>query len=166
MRWTQVRESSILVDRASAFGEIKNTKTGASRTVRMAAPLRHDLANWSNAQGSLGPEAFVFPSASGGVWSPSDHNNWRRRVFHPAAEAAGVQGVRRYDLRHTFVSLCLKAGQSLPEVARQAGHGIDMTVRTYAHVISDLEDTPRISIDEAILDARRGAGVPDLYPNQ
>jgi hypothetical protein len=39
-------------------------------------------------------------------------------------------------------------------VARQLGHGADLTLKVYGHVIEDLEDTPRLSADEAIRAAR------------
>jgi hypothetical protein len=32
-------------------------------------------------------------------------------------------------------------------------------MRTYGHVIEELDDAPRISAEDAILGARRGAGV-------
>ena len=39
-------------------------------------------------------------------------------------------------------------------VARQLGHGADLTMKTYGHVIDELEDAPRISAEDAIAAAR------------
>ena len=39
---------------------------------------------------------------------------------------------------------------------RQLGHGAQLTMRTYVHVIEELDDAPRISAEDAILVARSG----------
>jgi hypothetical protein len=39
-------------------------------------------------------------------------------------------------------------------VARQLGHGADLTLGTYGHAIEELDDAPRIGADEAIAAAR------------
>jgi hypothetical protein len=45
-------------------------------------------------------------------------------------------------------------------VARQLGHSAQLTMRTYGHVIEELDDAPRISAEDAIARARlRPAGV-------
>jgi hypothetical protein len=40
------------------------------------------------------------------------------------------------------------------DVARQMGHGADLTMRTYGHVIDELEDAPKLSAEAAIRAAR------------
>jgi hypothetical protein len=40
-------------------------------------------------------------------------------------------------------------------VARQLGHGAELTLRTYGHVIEELEDSPHLPAEEAIAIARR-----------
>ena len=40
-------------------------------------------------------------------------------------------------------------------VARQLGHLAQLTMRTYRHVIEELDDAPRISAEDAIAAARR-----------
>ena len=49
-------------------------------------------------------------------------------------------------------------------VARQLGHGADLTMRTYGHVIDELEDAPRLSAEDAIRAARRKVGVRFVPP--
>jgi hypothetical protein len=39
-------------------------------------------------------------------------------------------------------------------VARQLGHGAELTLRTYGHVIEELEDSPQLPAEEAIARAR------------
>ena len=35
-------------------------------------------------------------------------------------------------------------------VARQLGHGADLTLQTYGHVIEELEDSPQLPAEDAI----------------
>ncbi|MGH2945341.1 MAG: hypothetical protein ACRDPC_03600 [Solirubrobacteraceae bacterium] len=44
-------------------------------------------------------------------------------------------------------------------VARQLGHGADLTMGTYGHVIEELEDAPRMPADEAITAARKAVAM-------
>ena len=57
-------------------------------------------------------------------------------------------------MRHSFASLLLHEGRSVIYVARQMGHGAELTMRTYGHVIDELEDAPRLQAEEAIAQAR------------
>ena len=128
--------------------------------MRLLAPLAADLSEWRIAQGRPAPDALVFPSLSGGAWSDDAWRYWRRRIFGPAARAAGLENARPYDLRHSFVSLLLAEGANVVEVARQAGHSPTMTLSTYAHLFEEL-DGP------TALPPRTGSGapaVPDSYP--
>ena len=50
-----------------------------------------------SATASPAPKGLVFPAAEGG---PMRRTNFRRRVWVPATEAAGVPGLRFHDLRH------------------------------------------------------------------
>jgi integrase len=96
----------------------------------------------------------VFPASSGAVWSEYDYRNWRRRIFAPAATAAGVPGTRPYYLRHSFASLLLAQGRSIIDVADQLGHAPTLTLDAYGHVMCELEG-PNLGSDEAIAAARR-----------
>ena len=51
LEWHDIRENTILVERALSLGEEADTKTTAHRTVRLLAPLRADLAEWRLASG-------------------------------------------------------------------------------------------------------------------
>jgi integrase len=75
--------------------------------------------------------------------------------FEPAAKAAGFPELRIYDLRHTFASLLLAAGRSLPDVAGELGHGIDVLTSTYAHVIAEYRGRKAIDPDTEIQLVRR-----------
>ena len=46
LRWTDLRENTILVERAVSLGQVKGTKTGQNRTVRLLSPLAVDFREW------------------------------------------------------------------------------------------------------------------------
>jgi len=94
-------------------------------------------------------------------------NKWHERVFHRALRDIGLEGpVRPYDLRHSFASLLLHEGRSVIYVARQLGHGAELTMRTYGHVIDELEDAPRIPAEEAIRQAGEELRARGMYPSR
>jgi integrase len=151
LTWGDIRERTILVERALALGRIKTTKTGQTRTVRLLAPLVADLAQWRLAQGRPDERALVFPNKAGSTWSDMTWRNWRRRVFARVAKEVGLKTTARpYDLRHSFVSLLLAEGAPVVEVARQAGHSPTMTLSTYAHLFEELAGTERRSAEDEI----------------
>ena len=109
-------------------------------------------------------DALVFPAADGGEWSANAFEKWRRRVFTPALRSIGIERGRPYDLRHSFASLLLHEGRSVIYVARQLGHGAELTMRTYGHVIEELEDRPQLPAEDAISEARGALKPLRMYP--
>jgi integrase len=162
LSWRNVRERTLLVEEKAVGGEVvagQKTKRRA-RSVDLMLPLRQDLAQWRLASGR--PEGgLVFPDSNGNPWHTHDWQNWTRRVWHPAAKAAGLGSPRPYDLRHSFASLRIRAGDSIPELAEQLGHSPQMTLSTYAHIIRELKGLPPISAEEQVMAARRGLGGVD-----
>ncbi len=50
---------------------------------------------------------------------------------------AGIEDVRIHDLRHTFASLAVRKGGSLPRIGALLGHSQMQTTQRYAHLIVD-----------------------------
>ena len=118
-------------------------------------PLALDLAESRLLSGRPRDKAPIIPTVDGDEWKRHDWQNWRRRVYRPAALAAGVTGdMRPYRLRGSFVSLLLWAGEDLTYVAEQAGHSVATLARYYAGVIKELHGQPKIPAAEAIRLAR------------
>jgi integrase len=163
LTWRDVRERTLLIERAASLGEEKDTKTRAHRTVRLLAPLREDLLAWRMRSGRPADTALVFPGPAGKLWTKTTYDNWRKRAFRRACTMSGVAGATPYALRHSFASLLLHEGRSVIYVARQLGHDARLTLSTYGHVIDELDGTPNISAVDAIQAARQGwcaTGVP------
>ena len=154
LQWRDVREQTLLVERALSLGEEKDTKTAAHRTVRLLAPRAADLREWRMRSGRPAGQELVFPSRKGGPWASAAYKSWGRRAFRRALQAAGVEQGRPYDLRHSFASLLLHEGRSVIYVARQLGHDARLTLSTYGHVIDELDAQPRIDAEDAIGAAR------------
>jgi integrase len=97
--------------------------------------------------------ALAFPRFDGKPWRRHDWNNWRRRVWSPAVERAGVAYAPPYDLRHSFASLQVRAGLSVPVLAERLGHSPQMMLST-THVIRELKGAESLSLEEQIRQAR------------
>jgi integrase len=165
LRWDDVREKTLLVERALSLGAEADTKTTAHRTVRLLAPLRADLAEWRLASGRPARNSLVFPGQDGHAWSEPAYQSWRRRAFKRAREVAGIVSTTPYALRHSFASLLLHEGRSVIYVARQMGHDARLTLTRYGHVIDELEDQPRDSA-ESLIRATRSVPLRSPRPEQ
>ncbi len=78
------------------------------------------------------PDALLFTSAEG---KPLRNVNFNRRVWRPAAERAGLVGVRIHDLRHSAASMMI-AGNAHPKAVQVAlGHSsVAVTMDRYGHL--------------------------------
>lgn len=84
------------------------------------------------------PDDLVFTAPRGG---PVRLNNFRRRVFAPAAERIGKPDLVPHDLRDTAASLAISSGASIKAVQRMLGHAsAKMTLDVYGSLFEeDLE---------------------------
>jgi hypothetical protein len=69
--------------------------------------------------------------------------NWfRRMVWRPACEAAGLVDTPRFhDLRHSHASWLLAGGADLQVVKERLGHASIMTTQRYLHTLPDADET-------------------------
>ena len=88
------------------------------------------------------PTSFLFSRRDGGVWQDHDWRNWRKRVFQPAAKAAGLAHARPYDLRGSFASLLIQEGKNVVDVAKQLGHTPETCLRYYARLFDEAPEHP------------------------
>ncbi len=161
LRWADVLDdrggprNCLLVHRAISGDEVTTPKSARAREPELFKPVARELVELHLAQGRPGVDALVFRDAAGGHLR---RQNWRRRVWIPALERAGVPYFRSYDLRHTCATLLLYEGRTLNEVAEHLGHADPgFTARTYAHVMRDAPRRRRVPISEAIRKARAAA---------
>ena len=158
LRWSHVLDRTLVIHAPKT-----QRYRIAPRSVRLLAALAQDLREWRMASGRPDDAQNVVPALDGSEMTENAFEMWRSRAWTAALRAAGVPYQRPYDLRHSFASLLLHEGRSAIYVARQLGHGADLTNKTYGHVITELEDAPRISAEDAIAAARRGEDVRKLF---
>lgn len=116
-----------------AFGE---PKTKASRrTLTLPAFLVEELASHLE-QHSTSPE-LIFAGRDG---APLRRNNFRRRVWLPATQRAGLGGLRFHDLRHTAASLLIAQNVHPKVIQARLGHSsIGVTLDRYGHLLPNLD---------------------------
>jgi integrase len=66
---------------------------------------------------------------------------------------AGLKDVRIHDLRHTFASTAVAAGQGLPMIGKPLGHTQVQTTARYAHLATDPVRTAADSISKRLAEA-------------
>jgi integrase len=84
------------------------------------------------------PDGRLFRAPRGGMLGESTYGRiWRlaRSKALTSSQARSPLARRPYDLRHSGVTLALNAGVPAPEVARRAGHGVEVLLRVYAGCI-------------------------------
>lgn len=60
-----------------------------------------------------------------------------QKPWSTVRDLAGLDNVRLHDLRHTFASVAVASGSSLPIIGRQLGHSQSQTTQRYAHLADD-----------------------------
>jgi integrase len=132
---------------------VAGQKTGRPpRTTPLWTPLRDDLLAWALRSGRR--RGLVFPNHEGAPWSETDWGNWSQRVWKPLREKLAV-AEPPYGLRHSYASLRIREGASIPELAEELGHSPLMTLSTYTHVIEELRGAPRLPAEQEIVRARQ-----------
>ena len=133
LRWTEVD-----FERGLATLPPERTKAGGKTGVRRIAlsppaltVLSRRRAAWEG-QGDAVRSPFVFPAFRG-----TGHAVGLRKAFVDVCEAAGLEGVRIHDLRHSFASFALADGASLYLIAKALGHANARTTERYAHLSGD-----------------------------
>ena len=124
------------------------TKNGRSRSVVLNAKAREVLESLGSQRKEGTP--FVFPSRHGAA---KGYIHDLRKPFDRVCEAAGIEGMRVHDLRHSFASIAVTTGASLYDVQKLLGHSDIAMTQRYAHLgdesLQKATDGVSRAIDEA-----------------
>ncbi|RLL68906.1 site-specific integrase [Streptomyces sp. Z26] len=134
---------------------LKQRSPGEVRIVPIPPPLvsmlRDHLSDFGTAE-----DGRIFASERGNVVASSSYY----RVWTRARELAlmpdqvsTVLAAKPYDLRHACVSQWLNSGVPAPEVARRAGHSVEVLLEIYAKCV----DGQEAEMNERIM---KGLGLP------
>jgi integrase len=129
LKWSEV-------DSTSGYLKLADSKTG-----QKAIPLNAGALQILNDQGRLAGNDYVFPAYRGERYYEGTPKVWER-----IRSAAGLSDVRLHDLRHSFASIAVSGGASLPIIGALLGHAHSATTQRYAH----LSDDPLLAASEAV----------------
>jgi integrase len=111
-------EVAEIVTEVSGYLQFGPPKTRAGyRRVGLPRVVVQALAEQLARPGSADDQVFVGPQ--GGTLRLA---GFRHRIWRPPTSAAGLDGLRIHDLRHTAVALWIAAGANPKEAAARAGH--------------------------------------------
>jgi integrase len=102
-------------------------------------------------RGARNADHYLFPfrvrgNGRWGIYDPTRHCTTCNGAWRKLVVAAGLKGLRPYDMRHTAITLILENPDTSEEVAKSiAGHISDKILKTYSHI--------RISAKRNALDA-------------
>jgi len=72
--------------------------------------------------------------------TPWKHPDTVGHKFLEVARAAGLKGITTHKVRHTFATLCLKAGVDIATVSELLGHAdVSITKKFYGHIVDELK---------------------------
>jgi integrase len=88
---------------------------------------------------------WVFPADS-----EAGHRVTVQKSWLAVCAAARISGLRIHDLRHSFASLAVNRGASLPLIGSLLGHASPVTTARYAHLFDDTQRKTAESIGKLI----------------
>ena len=153
LKWGDIDFNSRFIDVQRSFSRgkfLSTPKNGKSRRVDMSLQLTETLWRLKHERQKECDDVleWVFPNEVGNLINP---NNWRRRIFYKALEKAELRQIRIHDLRHTYASLLIQAGESLAYVRDQLGHSsIKITVDTYGHLVPGANKQAVDKLDDVV----------------
>ena len=106
---------------------LRDSKTGA-KTVHLSEPAIEVLQSVDREPGN----PFVIVGAK-----PGSHLVNLRKPWCRIRASAGLDDVRIHDLRHSFASVAVAGGLSLPMIGALLGHSQPATTQRYAHLAGD-----------------------------
>lgn len=112
------------VDVSQRTLRLPDSKTGA-KTIYLSPQAIDVLAELPRLDGN----PFVFPGHINGRHLVNIQKPWRA-----LRQQAGLDDVRLHDLRHSFASISIEVGGTLPVIGALLGHSQAQTTARYAHV--------------------------------
>ena len=95
---------------------------------------------------------WVFPSGDGHIVDP-------KKSWASICKAAGISGLRIHDLRHSYASMLVNAGLSLPIIGAMLGHTQVSTTARYAHLADNPLRKAAEHVGQMVTSAKQRGGV-------
>lgn len=152
LTFTGARKSEITklkwqeVDFERSCLRLQDSKSGA-KVVPLGPAALTILSEFTMASGS----PFVFPAEAGGFAFQGTEKVWAKIKI-----AAGFTDLRIHDLRHSFASVGILAGNNLTIIGKLLGHADVKTTARYAHLADDPVKQAANRISNSIAAAMEG----------
>jgi integrase len=137
-----LRNASISISRQRTRGEHgemieaePKSRAGVRRFVMpqsLVRAVKTHISNLTNADA----QAYLFVTERG---APLNYSNWRRRVWEPACQAVGLDGLHFHDLRHASATAQIHGGVDVRTAAKRHGADIDVMLKIYAQVTDEAD---------------------------
>jgi integrase len=147
LKWSEV-------DFASGYLKLADSKTG-----QKAIPLNAGALQILNDQERLAGNDYVFPAYRGERYYEGTPKVWKR-----IRSAAELSDVRLHDLRHSFASIAVSGGASLPIIGALLGHAHSATTQRYAHLSDDPLRAASDAVGSQIAASLFGTEKPTVVP--
>lgn len=150
LQWGDIDGDNLRIERqATEKGGIRQLKTESSgRSVPLTGSLVEALAEArveAMKHGRAAKDELIFQGPRGGRLL---RRNFLRRWWRPCLAELELEYRGPHHTRHTFASLMLNGGESLPVVSKILGHSKpSVTLDIYAHVLRNDIDKARATID-------------------
>jgi len=130
-------------------------RLGDSKSGQKVIPLGAPAVQILSGLERSGDTPFVFPGFSGRRPFQGVERVWRKARFR-----AGFPELRLHDLRHSYASMGLAAGDALPVIGALLGHSDVKTTARYAHLADDPVKAAADRISGSIATAMSGVVEP------
>jgi integrase len=153
---TGARRGELLAARWGDFDLVAGVWTKPGSTTKQKSLHRVPLSDVAvrlliEMRRQAGDADWLFPSGRGGHRTNVDD------AWNALRKAADIPDVRLHDLRHSFASISVSAGASLPLIGSLLGHSTPTTTARYAHLFDDPARRAANRVAEAI-----GVGIVPL----
>lgn len=147
VRWSEV-------DFEGGFLRLEDSKTG-QKVIMLNAGALQVLNGLSRSSES----DYVFPA-----FGADGHYVGTPKIWRRVRELASLEDVRLHDLRHSFASVAVSGGASLPIIGALLGHKDSATTQRYAHLSDDPLKAAMEYTGEKIASALFGELVDNVTP--
>jgi integrase len=102
-------------------------------------PLGDQALALLKAMRKAAPDAeFLFPGGSTAGHRTQINRHWNRICERAGIPRSGPQALRIHDCRHSYASMLVSAGFSLPVIGNLLGHTQPTTTARYSHLFTDV----------------------------